>query len=181
MNFSDLAVGDEISYRLEDGGEIWHGRVLLLFPDWQGLRVELLDRGKHTGTADVLHISQVVEQTRYRPAPGPVIPAPRNEPVCVRCGAQPAAGNPPRCEACFAALSAPPDPFRRLTKQEHAVLRELIRPRRSAEIAARLHISESAVDTYVSRICQRLGLASRRDLVRFVYQQDDRFQDDAVE
>lgn len=70
MQFEDLSPGDEISYQLTpDDRDIWHGRVLLLFPGWSGMRVEVLDRGKRTGNIDLIHVSMVREKTRYSAPP----------------------------------------------------------------------------------------------------------------
>src|SRR5258708_333278 len=183
MRFEDLQPGDEISYQLTpDDRDTWHGRVLLLFPDWQGMRVEVLDRGKRSGNVDLLHVSQILKKTRYRP--GPVVPdrASSEKVACARCGGQTATGTPPRCAAWLTALSAPLHPVKKLSPRELEVLRELVRPRSTREIATRLSISEGNVWTHLSRMMEKLHMADRAALVRFAWQQgDDQKRGDALE
>jgi PAS domain S-box-containing protein len=59
------------------------------------------------------------------------------------------------------------DPLERLSRRERQVLRLVIEGSSSKEIAARLRISPTSVDTYRGRIMVKLNLRNMPDLVRF--------------
>lgn len=59
------------------------------------------------------------------------------------------------------------DPLERLSRRERQVLQLVIEGHSSKDIAARLHISPTSVDTYRSRIMVKLSIHSTSDLVRF--------------
>jgi two-component system response regulator NreC len=63
------------------------------------------------------------------------------------------------------------DPLRRLTERELEVLGYTAEGFSSAEIGRKLYISPKTVDTYRSRIMEKLGLHHRSELVRFALQQ----------
>jgi two-component system response regulator NreC len=65
----------------------------------------------------------------------------------------------------------PDDPLRRLTEREQEVLGYTAEGFSSAEIGKKLFISPKTVDTYRSRIMEKLGLHHRSELVRFALQQ----------
>lgn len=59
------------------------------------------------------------------------------------------------------------DPLERLSRRERAVLELVIAGRTSKEIGARLGVAAASVDTYRSRIMQKLGIDDIPSLVRF--------------
>ncbi|CAN5671150.1 MAG: response regulator transcription factor [Gemmatimonadetes bacterium] len=63
------------------------------------------------------------------------------------------------------------DPIRKLTERELEVLGYTAEGFSSAEIGKKLFISPKTVDTYRSRIMEKLGLHHRSELVRFALQQ----------
>lgn len=63
------------------------------------------------------------------------------------------------------------DPLQRLTEREREVLGYTAEGFSSAEIGKKLFISPKTVDTYRSRIMEKLGLHHRSELVRFALQQ----------
>lgn len=63
------------------------------------------------------------------------------------------------------------DPLERLTDREREVLGFTAEGFSSAEIGRKLFISPKTVDTYRSRIMEKLGLHHRSELVRFALQQ----------
>jgi DNA-binding NarL/FixJ family response regulator len=63
------------------------------------------------------------------------------------------------------------DPLRKLTDRELEVLGYTAEGYSSAEIGRKLFISPKTVDTYRSRIMEKLGLHHRSELVRFALQQ----------
>jgi two-component system response regulator NreC len=63
------------------------------------------------------------------------------------------------------------DPLERLTEREREVLGYTAEGFSSAEIGKKLFISPKTVDTYRSRIMEKLGLHHRSELVRFALQQ----------
>jgi DNA-binding NarL/FixJ family response regulator len=63
------------------------------------------------------------------------------------------------------------DPLRKLTDRELEVLGFTAEGFSSAEIGKKLFISPKTVDTYRSRIMEKLGLHHRSELVRFALQQ----------
>ncbi|MQA89292.1 MAG: response regulator [Gemmatimonas sp.] len=63
------------------------------------------------------------------------------------------------------------DPLDRLTDREREVLSQTAEGYSSAEIGKKLFISPKTVDTYRSRIMEKLGLHHRSELVRFALQQ----------
>ena len=63
------------------------------------------------------------------------------------------------------------DPVRKLTEREREVLGFTAEGFSSAEIGKKLFISPKTVDTYRSRIMEKLGLNHRSELVRFALQQ----------
>jgi two-component system response regulator NreC len=60
-----------------------------------------------------------------------------------------------------------PDPLEKLTERERDVLAMTAEGYSSSEIGERLFISPKTVDTYRSRIMEKLGLHHRSELVRF--------------
>jgi PAS domain S-box-containing protein len=58
-------------------------------------------------------------------------------------------------------------PLQRLSERERQVLELVVAGRTSKEIAARLHLAPSSVDTYRSRVMQKLGIDDVPGLVRF--------------
>ena len=60
-----------------------------------------------------------------------------------------------------------PDPLDPLSDRERDVLQRTAQGFSSSEIGAKLFISPKTVDTYRSRIMQKLGLTHRSELVRF--------------
>ncbi len=63
------------------------------------------------------------------------------------------------------------DPIEKLTEREREVLGYTAEGFSSAEIGKKLFISPKTVDTYRSRIMEKLGLHHRSELVRFALQQ----------
>jgi two-component system response regulator NreC len=63
--------------------------------------------------------------------------------------------------------AAEPSPLERLSEREREVLGFTAEGYSSAEIGGRLFISPKTVDTYRSRIMEKLGLHHRSELVRF--------------
>jgi two-component system response regulator NreC len=63
------------------------------------------------------------------------------------------------------------DPLQKLTDREREVLGYTAEGFSSAEIGKKLFISPKTVDTYRSRIMEKLGLHHRSELVRFALQQ----------
>jgi DNA-binding NarL/FixJ family response regulator len=61
-------------------------------------------------------------------------------------------------------------PHEALSGRELQVLRMVARARTIKEISAELHLSESTVATYRSRIAQKLGLSSNVELTRYALQ-----------
>jgi DNA-binding NarL/FixJ family response regulator len=68
------------------------------------------------------------------------------------------------------AESAGPDPLEKLTDRERDVLQQTVQGFSSSEIGERLFISPKTVDTYRSRVMEKLGLTHRSELVRFALQ-----------
>jgi len=58
-------------------------------------------------------------------------------------------------------------PLQQLSERERQVLELVVAGRTSKEIAARLHVAPSSVDTYRSRVMQKLGIDDVPGLVRF--------------
>jgi two-component system response regulator NreC len=65
------------------------------------------------------------------------------------------------------ATGAGPDPLDPLSDRERDVLQRTAQGFSSSEIGEKLFISPKTVDTYRSRIMQKLGLTHRSELVRF--------------
>ena len=65
-----------------------------------------------------------------------------------------------------------PDPLASLSTREREVLHLVVGGRSSKEIAARLHLAPSTVDTYRSRIMEKLGVHSVAALVKFALKYD---------
>jgi len=61
-------------------------------------------------------------------------------------------------------------PLARLSPREREVLQLVAEGRSSAEIAALLHLSPKTIETYRSRLMQKLGLSDLPSLVRFAIQ-----------
>ena len=60
-----------------------------------------------------------------------------------------------------------PDPLEKLTDRERDVLQQTVQGFSSSEIGEKLFISPKTVDTYRSRVMEKLGLNHRSQLVRF--------------
>jgi two-component system response regulator NreC len=60
-----------------------------------------------------------------------------------------------------------PDPLAKLTDRERDVLQQTVQGYSSSEIGEKLFISPKTVDTYRSRVMEKLGLTHRSELVRF--------------
>jgi two-component system, NarL family, response regulator NreC len=60
-----------------------------------------------------------------------------------------------------------PDPLAKLTDRERDVLQQTVQGFSSSEIGEKLFISPKTVDTYRSRVMEKLGLTHRSELVRF--------------
>jgi DNA-binding NarL/FixJ family response regulator len=60
-----------------------------------------------------------------------------------------------------------PDPLEKLTDRERDVLQQTVQGFSSSEIGEKLFISPKTVDTYRSRVMEKLGLHHRSQLVRF--------------
>jgi two-component system response regulator NreC len=58
------------------------------------------------------------------------------------------------------------DPLAKLTERERDVLQQTVQGYSSSEIGAKLFISPKTVDTYRSRVMEKLGLTHRSELVR---------------
>lgn len=56
---------------------------------------------------------------------------------------------------------------RELTEREREVVSLIALGHTNAEIAAKLHISEKTVETHRAHVCEKLGLHTRAELVRF--------------
>ena len=65
------------------------------------------------------------------------------------------------------ATEAESDPLQRLSRREREVLELVVAGRTSKEIAGRLGIAAPSVDTYRSRMMQKLSIADLPGLVRF--------------
>jgi len=63
-----------------------------------------------------------------------------------------------------------PDPLEKLTERERDVLQQTVQGFSSSEIGEKLFISPKTVDTYRSRVMEKLGLNHRSELVRFALQ-----------
>ncbi|MCX7901853.1 MAG: response regulator transcription factor, partial [Burkholderiaceae bacterium] len=61
-------------------------------------------------------------------------------------------------------------PLARLSSRERQVLQLVAEGHSSAEIAARIHLSPKTVETYRSRLMQKLGVSDRAALVKFAVQ-----------
>jgi DNA-binding NarL/FixJ family response regulator len=59
------------------------------------------------------------------------------------------------------------DPLEKLTDRERDVLQQTVQGFSSTEIGEKLFISPKTVDTYRSRVMEKLGLTHRSELVRF--------------
>ena len=66
--------------------------------------------------------------------------------------------------------SAAASPLNRLSKRERQVLQLVAEGRSSAQIAATLHLSPKTVDTYRSRLMQKLHIGDVAGLVKFAIQ-----------
>jgi PAS domain S-box-containing protein len=75
----------------------------------------------------------------------------------------------PRCVLTLVdtATAAKSDPLQRLSRREREVLELVVAGRTSKEIAARLGIAAPSVDTYRSRMMQKLSIEDLPGLVRF--------------
>jgi two-component system response regulator NreC len=60
-----------------------------------------------------------------------------------------------------------PDPLEKLTDRERDVLQQTVQGFSSSEIGEKLFISPKTVDTYRSRVMEKLGLHHRSQLVKF--------------
>jgi DNA-binding NarL/FixJ family response regulator len=61
----------------------------------------------------------------------------------------------------------PKVPLEQLSRREREVLQLVVEGKSSAEVAATLHLSPKTVDTYRSRLMQKLGVADLPALVKF--------------
>lgn len=52
-----------------------------------------------------------------------------------------------------------------LTEREQEIIRLLADDKTSHQIAAKLHLSTTAVNDLIARLCIKLGVASRRQLI----------------
>jgi two-component system, NarL family, response regulator NreC len=66
--------------------------------------------------------------------------------------------------------AGPRRPVQILSDREQQVLRLVALGYTSAQIAGRIHVGVKTVETYRSRVAEKLGLRTRRDLVRFAMQ-----------
>ena len=68
------------------------------------------------------------------------------------------------------ARTDPKRPVRILSDRELQVLRLVALGYTSAQIAQRIHVGVKTVETYRSRVAEKLGLRTRRDVIRFAMQ-----------
>jgi len=68
------------------------------------------------------------------------------------------------------ARSGPKRPVHILSDREQQVLKLVALGYTSAQIAGRIHVGVKTVETYRSRVAEKLGLRTRRDMVRFAMQ-----------
>jgi DNA-binding NarL/FixJ family response regulator len=68
-------------------------------------------------------------------------------------------------------IKAPADPLARLSSRERQVLQMVAEGHTSNEIAGQLSLSPKTVDTYRSRLMQKLGLPDLASLIKFAIQQ----------
>ncbi|RIQ10913.1 DNA-binding response regulator [Jiangella rhizosphaerae] len=67
--------------------------------------------------------------------------------------------------------ATPPDAvWAELTQREHEIVREVVRGRSNAEIAARLFVTEATVKTHIGRVLAKVGLRDRVQLVVLAYE-----------
>ena len=64
------------------------------------------------------------------------------------------------------------DPLEDLSDREFQVLRSLAQGKIQNEIAAELHLSPSTINTYRSRILEKLNLSSTAELIRFAIERE---------
>jgi DNA-binding NarL/FixJ family response regulator len=69
-----------------------------------------------------------------------------------------------------AGQTAAQSPLERLSSREREVLHRTVEGYSSAQIALQLSLSPKTVDTYRSRLMQKLGVANRSSLIRFAIQ-----------
>uniref|UniRef100_A0A7C4MST0 Response regulator transcription factor n=1 Tax=Desulfatirhabdium butyrativorans TaxID=340467 RepID=A0A7C4MST0_9BACT len=67
-------------------------------------------------------------------------------------------------------ISSKKSPLERLSDREHEILKLLANGKSNAEIAAILHLSVKSVETYRSRMMQKLGIRDLASLVKFAIQ-----------
>jgi DNA-binding NarL/FixJ family response regulator len=68
-------------------------------------------------------------------------------------------------------IKAPEDPLARLSSRERQVLQMVAEGHTSNKIAVTLSLSPKTVDTYRSRLMQKLGLPDLASLIKFAIQQ----------
>ncbi|WP_026877683.1 response regulator transcription factor [Jiangella gansuensis] len=66
--------------------------------------------------------------------------------------------------------SPPAAVWSELTQREHEIVREVVRGRSNAEIAARLFVTEATVKTHIGRVLAKVGLRDRVQLVVLAYE-----------
>ncbi|WP_233507102.1 response regulator transcription factor [Jiangella anatolica] len=67
--------------------------------------------------------------------------------------------------------ATPPDAvWAELTQREHEIVREVVRGRSNAEIAATLYVTEATVKTHIGRVLAKVGLRDRVQLVVLAYE-----------
>lgn len=67
--------------------------------------------------------------------------------------------------------ATPPDAvWAELTQREHEIVREVVRGRSNAEIAATLFVTEATVKTHIGRVLAKVGLRDRVQLVVLAYE-----------